>query len=158
MLEMLLSLACIIPAVWLGYTVRAWWVARGEWQAFNSETKAFYLLVAPPLTLALDVFLLTDRLFYWPRASLALPARWRPANRALAIIAAVALVSDAAVAAEMNASAQSIPTLELDEPIARTSDSDARQPYLSPSEASSIQYREFQSEQRPPEHDTEHRN
>jgi hypothetical protein len=66
MFAALMSMTFIIPAVWLGYTLRAWWRARREWAAFSTDTKAFYLLVAPPMTLALDVVMLTDRLFYLP--------------------------------------------------------------------------------------------
>lgn len=62
----LISLAAVLPLVWLGYTIRAWWVARHEWSRFPSDTRAFYLLVTPPMTIALDLLLVTDRLFYWP--------------------------------------------------------------------------------------------
>lgn len=62
----MLSITCVIPAVWLVYTSRAWWLARRDWQSLSSDTKAFYLLVAPPITLAFDLFLLLDKLFYSP--------------------------------------------------------------------------------------------
>ena len=67
MLTTFFSLSCIIPAVWLGYTLRALLIVRSEWTQFSADTKAFYLLVAPPITLATDLFLFTDRLFYTPR-------------------------------------------------------------------------------------------
>ncbi len=66
MLTTLLSMTFLLPAVWLAYTVRAYWVARDEWKAFSPDTKAFYLMVAPPLTLAVDLVMLTDRIFYSP--------------------------------------------------------------------------------------------
>lgn len=66
MLTTLFSLTCIIPAVWLGYTLRAFLIARRDWGQFSADTKAFFLLVAPPMSLATDLFLLTDRLFYSP--------------------------------------------------------------------------------------------
>ena len=66
MLTTLFSLTFIIPTIWLGYTLRAYLNARRDWTRFSSDTKAFYLLVAPPITLATDIFLFTDRLFYSP--------------------------------------------------------------------------------------------
>ena len=66
MLTTLLSMTWMLPAVWIGYTLRTWWVARSRWGQFPPDTKAFYLIVAPPLTIALDLLMLTDRLFYWP--------------------------------------------------------------------------------------------
>ena len=66
MLASLFSLTFIIPAVWLGYTLRAYLIARKDWARLSSDTKAFYLLVAPPIALVTDIFLFTDRLFYWP--------------------------------------------------------------------------------------------
>jgi hypothetical protein len=66
MLTTLLSMTFLLPAVWLGYTARAWWVVRDEWKQFTPDTKAFYLMVAPPLTLAVDLVMLTDRIFYSP--------------------------------------------------------------------------------------------
>lgn len=66
MMTSFLSLAVLIPVLWLGYTVRAFWSARREWPNLTADTKAFYLLVAPPLILALDILVVTDILFYWP--------------------------------------------------------------------------------------------
>lgn len=66
MVTSFISLAVIIPALWLGYTGRALWSARKAWPGLTADTKAFYLLVAPPLILALDILIVTDRLFYWP--------------------------------------------------------------------------------------------
>lgn len=63
----LLSIIVAVPAVWLAYTMRAWWVARPDWPQLSADSKALYLLPAPPLILALDLFLITDRLFYSPR-------------------------------------------------------------------------------------------
>ena len=65
----LLSVTCVIPAVWLVYTLRSWRLARRDWQRLSSDAKAFYLLVAPPITLAFDLFLLLDRRFYSPSLS-----------------------------------------------------------------------------------------
>ena len=66
MLKTLFSLTFIFPTIWLAYTLRAYLTVRRDWAQFTSDTKAFYLLVAPPIALATDVFLITDRLFYFP--------------------------------------------------------------------------------------------
>ena len=140
----LLSLTFVIPVVWLAYTARAWWAARGEWERFSSDTKAFYLLVAPPITLSLDLFLFTDRLFYWPKASSAVAGLRRrlPAKKTLAVFAAFALCSDAALAAELEPPADASAPVAMEEPIGLATGQDAKQPYLSPLEASLMQYRE----------------
>lgn len=52
---------------WFVYTVKARWTARRQWTFLPLDVKAFYLLVTPPLGLAVDVLLLLDRLFYSPK-------------------------------------------------------------------------------------------
>lgn len=47
---------------------RSLWIARREWPECATDTKVLYLMVAPPLTLAVDVLQVTDRLF-WRRAA-----------------------------------------------------------------------------------------
>ena len=49
------------------YVARSLWIARREWSECATDTKMLYLMVAPPLTLAVDVLQATDRLF-WRRA------------------------------------------------------------------------------------------
>lgn len=49
------------------YVGRSLWIARDVWPACRADTKILYLLVAPPLTLAVDILEVTDRLF-WSRA------------------------------------------------------------------------------------------
>ena len=63
----LFSVMAFIPILWLAYTFRAWWVTRQDWHSFSPDVRAFYLLVAPPLAFALDLVMLSDRLFYWPK-------------------------------------------------------------------------------------------
>ncbi|AHB50461.1 hypothetical protein W911_17270 [Hyphomicrobium nitrativorans NL23] len=46
------------------YVGRALWIARHEWRHCGTDTKILYLLVAPLLTLAVDLLALTDRLFW----------------------------------------------------------------------------------------------
>lgn len=46
------------------YVGRALWIARHEWRHCATDTKILYLLVAPLLTLAVDLLALTDRLFW----------------------------------------------------------------------------------------------
>jgi hypothetical protein len=62
----MLHLTWLLPAVWFAYTAKAWWVARHNWSQFSSDTKAFYLIVTPPLALALDLLMITDKMFYSP--------------------------------------------------------------------------------------------
>ncbi len=62
----MLHLTWLMPAVWIAYTTKAWWVARRDWSQYSFDTKAFYLIVAPPLTLALDLLMITDKVFYSP--------------------------------------------------------------------------------------------
>ncbi len=46
------------------YMGRALWIARREWPECRTDTKVLYLLVAPPLTLAVDLLTVTDRVFW----------------------------------------------------------------------------------------------
>lgn len=61
-----LSLAWVLPVIWLVYTVRAVWAARRQWKKYSPDTKAFYILFAPLLTFALDLFVVSDKVFYAP--------------------------------------------------------------------------------------------
>ena len=61
---LVLVLALALVAFYVG---RALWIARREWPECRTDTKVLYLLVAPPLTLAVDLLTVTDRLF-WPTA------------------------------------------------------------------------------------------
>lgn len=61
-----MSVAFIVPVVWLAYVLRSIWAAREHWRSFTADTKAFYILFAPLLTLALDLFVISDQLFYQP--------------------------------------------------------------------------------------------
>jgi len=96
MFETLLSIAVILPALWLVYTIRAWWVARTQWSNLTPDTKGFYLMVAPPLAFALDLFLLSDRLFYWPQLA-------GSSRNVAAAIVALCVVADPAVALNISA-------------------------------------------------------
>ena len=66
MLTTLLLMTCIVLAIWFAYTARALWTVRSQWSHLTADTKAYFLMVAPPLTLALDLLMITDRLFYSP--------------------------------------------------------------------------------------------
>ena len=66
MLTTVLSMTWIVLAIWFAYTARALWTVRSQWSHLTDDTKAFFLMVAPPLTLALDLLMITDRLFYSP--------------------------------------------------------------------------------------------
>jgi hypothetical protein len=61
----LLSFSVLMPVLWIGYTFRAWWNARQNWNSYPADTKAFFLVVAPPIMFAMDLILVTDRLFYF---------------------------------------------------------------------------------------------
>lgn len=145
MLTTLLSISFIIPAVWLGYTLRAWWSARREFPQLPPDVKVFYLLLAPPLTLALDALMITDRLFYSPRSQFS-SGRTTDA-RATVLVATCTLFATEATASnrvpdrevEASASAQAIEhnNMQLDRP-----------PYLSPGEASAVQYRDLPMDDR----------
>jgi hypothetical protein len=56
------------------YVGRALWIARREWPRCSTDTKILYLLVAPALTLAVDLLEFTDRLF-WSGRGKPTPAR-----------------------------------------------------------------------------------
>lgn len=71
-LSYLLPGSTLILALVGFYIVRALWIARREWAECGTDTKVLYLLVAPPLTLAVDLLEFTDRLF-WSRRSRTLP-------------------------------------------------------------------------------------
>ncbi len=73
-LPFLLSGSMLILALAAFYVGRALWIVRHEWRQCRTDTKILYLLVAPLLTLAVDVLELTDRLF-WSRQRKAQPAR-----------------------------------------------------------------------------------
>lgn len=60
----LLSGSTLIVALIAFYVGRALWIARREWPTCRADTKILYLLVAPPLTLAVDLLSVTDRLFW----------------------------------------------------------------------------------------------
>lgn len=77
----LLSGTTLILALAVFYVGRALWIARREWPQCSLDTKVLYLLVAPLLTLAVDVLELTDRLFWSGHGKIRRPAR-RPAPRA----------------------------------------------------------------------------
>jgi hypothetical protein len=65
------SLLLLLAAFYVG---RALWIARREWPQCGADTKILYLLVAPALTLAVDLLEFTDRLF-WSGLSKPVPAR-----------------------------------------------------------------------------------
>lgn len=58
------TLLFALLAVIVFYIGRALWIARHEWRYCGTDTKVLYLLVAPILTLAVDLLALTDRLFW----------------------------------------------------------------------------------------------
>ncbi|WP_139247951.1 hypothetical protein [Hyphomicrobium sp. CS1GBMeth3] len=62
----LLSGSVLLLALIVFYIARALWIARHEWGQCRADTKILYLLVAPLLTLGVDVLTFTDRLF-WSR-------------------------------------------------------------------------------------------
>lgn len=62
----LLSGTTLIFVLAAFYVGRALWIARREWAQCSLDTKILYLLVAPPLTFAVDILEFTDRLF-WSR-------------------------------------------------------------------------------------------
>lgn len=59
----LLFALLVLVAFYIG---RSLWIARHDWRNCATDTKVLYLLVAPILTLAVDVLEFTDRLF-WSR-------------------------------------------------------------------------------------------
>jgi hypothetical protein len=62
--SLLLSGSTILMALMVFYVGRSLWIARNEWSECAADTKILYLLVAPPLTLAVDILEFTDRLFW----------------------------------------------------------------------------------------------
>lgn len=90
----LLSSSTLILALAAFYVGRSLWIARREWSQCGTDTKILYLLVAPILTLAVDLLELTDRLF-WSRKRGAQPARSRgPARGVGSLRHKVAMRSD----------------------------------------------------------------
>lgn len=79
-LSFLLSSSTLLLVLVAFYVGRALWIARREWSACRSDTKLLYLLVAPPLTLAVDILELTDRLF-WSRPAPTKTRHARPVRR-----------------------------------------------------------------------------
>jgi len=75
---LLLSGTTFILALVVFYVARALWIARREWGACRTDTKILYLLVAPLLTLAVDLLEVTDRLF-WSRRDTTRPSHVAPA-------------------------------------------------------------------------------
>jgi hypothetical protein len=70
----LLSGTVLLLALVAFYVGRALWIVRHEWRHCRADTKALYVLVAPLLTLAIDVLNVTDRLF-WSRKDEAGPSK-----------------------------------------------------------------------------------
>jgi hypothetical protein len=127
-------IAVIIPSLWLAYTAKALWAARKEWMAFPPDTKAFYLLVAPPLSLALDVLLISDRLLYHPRRV----TRMAPL---LALATFTASMSEAAaVAPDRKPADERFYAVEQDVPGGPVEERPRLD--LSPAEATVLQYRD----------------
>jgi hypothetical protein len=65
-LSFLLSAPALLAALAAFYIGRSLWIARREWPHCGTDTKVLYLMVAPLLTLAVDLLEATDRLF-WSR-------------------------------------------------------------------------------------------
>jgi hypothetical protein len=79
-LSFLLSGSTLILGLAAFYIGRALWIVRREWPHCRTDTKVLYLLVAPLLTLAVDLLEFTDRLF-WSRQEKTRSLRSRPARR-----------------------------------------------------------------------------
>lgn len=79
-ISFLLSFSTVLFAIAAFYVARSLWIARREWPVCAADTKILYLLVAPPLTLAVDLLELTDRVFWRPRFAPTVPPR-RPRSR-----------------------------------------------------------------------------
>ena len=79
----LLSTSGLLLLLATFYVGRALWIARREWPHCSADTKILYLLVAPALTLAVDLLEFTDRLF-WSGLSKRLPARRAKPSMAVA--------------------------------------------------------------------------
>lgn len=89
-LSYLLSGSTVLLLLAAFYIGRALWMVRREWPQCATDTKILYLLVAPVLTLAVDVLEVTDRLF-WSRN------RDKPATRAKTASAAPSYRRDSAL-------------------------------------------------------------
>lgn len=63
-LSLLLSGSTLLMALAAFYVGRSLWIARREWPQCRTDTKVLYLLVAPVLTLAVDILSFTDKLFW----------------------------------------------------------------------------------------------
>lgn len=87
-LGFLLSGSTLILGLAAFYIGRSLWIARREWPQCGTDTKVLYLLVAPPLTLAVDVLEFTDRLF-WSRKSTGRRAHSNPATHSRPAMASV---------------------------------------------------------------------
>ncbi len=70
----------VLVAIYVG---RSLWIARHDWRNCGTDTKVLYLLVAPILTLAVDLLEFTDRLF-WSRRQKKHASRSRQAATARA--------------------------------------------------------------------------
>lgn len=79
-ISFLISGSTVLLAIAAFYVGRSLWIARREWPTCAADTKILYLLVAPPLTLAVDLLEVTDRLLWSPRYAPSAPRR-RPAAR-----------------------------------------------------------------------------
>jgi len=73
-----LVLALALVAFYVG---RALWIARREWPECRTDTKVLYLLIAPPLTFAVDLLTATDRIFWSTSGSTKRAPRSRSAAR-----------------------------------------------------------------------------
>ncbi len=62
--SLLLSGTTALLALAAFYVGRSLWIARRELPGCRMDTKILYLLVAPPLTLAVDILAFTDKLFW----------------------------------------------------------------------------------------------
>lgn len=80
-LSFLLSAPTLIFILAAFYIGRALWIARREWPHCHTDTKVLYLLVAPILTLAVDILEFTDRLFWSGHSEQKRPALARSASR-----------------------------------------------------------------------------
>lgn len=84
-LSFLVSGSIILLGLVAFYVGRALWIVRHEWRHCRADTKILYLLVAPPLTLAVDILTFTDRLF-WRKSE---AASEKPGNGAVQTSTAV---------------------------------------------------------------------
>lgn len=57
----IIFIPAFLISVWVLYSIRAWWLARNEWESLSAEIRCFYLLVAPPLILGTDVLVWSDQ-------------------------------------------------------------------------------------------------